>query len=194
MKARLQEAENASALFSKQSMAKPNAQGLHQGNGKYLNSFDYYEFAQSFRGTRADIRTRQLAYLPLFLEKENVLDLGCGRGEFVELLSERGVHVTGVERNQRMFDYCRGRNLHVVHGDLFDFLEGLPDASIDGVFAAQVVEHLHPEETLRLIELWKRKLQPSGIVVAETINPHCPFALGNFCLDPTHIRPVPQDC
>jgi 2-polyprenyl-3-methyl-5-hydroxy-6-metoxy-1,4-benzoquinol methylase len=162
-----------------------------QATGKCLESLDYFEFAQSFRGTRADIRNRQLAYLPLFLERKNVIDLGCGRGEFVEVLSDKAVHVTGVERNQRMFDYCRGRNLNVVQADLFDFLESLPDASLDGVFAAQVVEHLSPEENLRLIDLWKKKLQPSGIVVAETINPHCAYALGNFCLDPTHVRPVP---
>ncbi|MBI3967942.1 MAG: class I SAM-dependent methyltransferase [Chloroflexi bacterium] len=141
----------------------------------------------------AEIKQRQSKYLELFLDRENVLDLGCGRGEFVELLSERGVQVTGVDLNEDMVDFCRDRGLRVVLADIFDYLTELPDESVDGIFAAQVVEHFPPERIAELIALGDRKLKPGGIMLAETINTHCPEAMNWFYLDPTHVRPVPVE-
>jgi O-antigen chain-terminating methyltransferase len=155
--------------------------------------FDYFMFEHRFRGSVADIKGRQTAYLDLIRGHENVVDLGCGRGEFVELLSEHGISATGVDSNADMVDFCRDRGLNVVRADLFDYLEGLPDASVGAFFAAQVVEHLSPEQIVRLIELCGRKLRPRGIVILETINPNCPAAMNWFYLDPSHVRPVPAE-
>jgi SAM-dependent methyltransferase len=160
------------------------------GEGKDY-TLDYVAFEQQFRGSAAEIRRRQSAYVDLFRGRQNVTDLGCGRGEFLELLAEAGVPVTGIDSNQDMVDVCQARGLRVVLADLFDHLASLPDASLDGVFASQIVEHLHPSDIGRLIDLCRAKLKEGGVIVAETVNPHCPEALANFYLDPTHIRPVP---
>jgi SAM-dependent methyltransferase len=156
-------------------------------------AFDYFMFEHRFRGSVSDIKQRQLGYLDLFRGRSHVVDLGCGRGEFVELLTENGIGVTGVDANEDMVDFCRDRGLPVVRADLFAHLEGLPDASLDGVFAAQVVEHLPPRSIARLIGLCGRKLGRHGVVVFETINPTCPEAMNWFYLDPSHVRPVPAD-
>jgi O-antigen chain-terminating methyltransferase len=154
-------------------------------------AFDYYLFEQQFRGSLADIRQRQERYLDLFRGRRNVLDLGCGRGEFVELLLDNGIAVRGVDANEDMVAACCARGLPVVRGDVFEHLATVPDAELDGVFAAQLVEHLPPDGVLRLCALCAAKLQPGGVFVAETINTDCPTALNWFYLDPTHVRPVP---
>jgi SAM-dependent methyltransferase len=153
--------------------------------------FDYVAFEQTFRGPVTAIKERQEKYLPFFLGRTNVADLGCGRGEFVALLCEQGVNASGVDLNKNMAQYGRDQGLPIVDGDMFHYLAGLPDRALDGVFVAQVVEHLAPVDVGRLIALCARKLAPGGVLVAETINPNCPAALANFFLDPTHVRPVP---
>ena len=166
-------------------------QGAATGPGE--PPFDYLLFEQQFRGPLEEIKRRQAAYLDLFLGRREVLDLGCGRGEFLELLTGHGIPVTGVDQSRVMVDLCHGRGLRAVQADLFAYLEGLPEHSLDGVFAAQVVEHFPPAAIARLIGLCGRKLQPGGVMVAETMNPGCPVALGHFYLDPTHVRPVPAE-
>ena len=153
--------------------------------------FDYFMFEQRFRGDVTLIKQRQEAYLEFFRGKQNVIDLGCGRGEFVELLTEHGIQATGIDMNEDMIDFCRDRGINVVQANLFDYLEGIADRSIDGIFAAQVVEHLTPQQIMGFIGLCGSKLKSAGVVVAETVNANCPYALGNFYLDPTHVKPVP---
>lgn len=153
-------------------------------------AFDYFRFEAQFRGTVADIKLRQTKYLELFLGRERVLDLGSGRGEFVELLMEHGIDVTGVDLNPDMVEFCRKRDLPVVRADLFEYLDRLPDASVDGIFAAQVVEHLGPNQLPRLIRYCAEKLRTGGVAVIETLNANCSAALHWFYLDPTHVRPV----
>jgi O-antigen chain-terminating methyltransferase len=155
--------------------------------------FDYFMFEHRFRGSVEDIKRRQSAYLDLFRARSNVLDLGCGRGEFVEVLREAGVPVRGVDSNRDMVEFCRDRGLPVEEGDLFAYLERVEDGSLDGLFAAQVVEHLPPRQIVRLVELCARKLRSGGLMVLETINPTCLEAMNWFYLDPSHVRPVPAD-
>jgi O-antigen chain-terminating methyltransferase len=166
-------------------------EALEAGRAAAPPGFDYCLFEQRFRGSTADIRQRQAGYLDLFRGRRSVVDLGCGRGEFVELLSENGVGATGVDANEGMVAHCRAQGLPVVRADVFEYLAGVADAGLDGVFAAQLVEHLPPEAVLRLCALCAAKLRPGGIFVAETINSDCPPALNWFYLDPTHVRPVP---
>jgi 2-polyprenyl-3-methyl-5-hydroxy-6-metoxy-1,4-benzoquinol methylase len=155
--------------------------------------FDYVLFERLYRGPAAEIKRRQSTYIDLFRDKENVIDLGCGQGEFVELLAANGINVTGVDRNEEMVNYCRGRSLPVVQADIFDYLMELSDGSCDGIFLSQVVEHLPFELILKLVNLCAQKLVQGGLIVAETVNTSCLAALSNFYLDPTHVRPVPPE-
>lgn len=155
------------------------------------DSFDYFAFEQRFRGTSAEIQRRQSIYLELFLERRCVVDLGCGRGEFVDLLRQHQVGVVGVDDNDAMVACCAARGLPVIHADLFDYLEAQADASLDGITALQVVEHMPPMRILELLQTAARKLTTGSPLVAETVNPACAVALGNFFLDPTHCRPIP---
>lgn len=154
---------------------------------------DYFIFEQRFRGTIDEIRERQSIYLDIFENKKDVLDLGCGRGEFVELLTMHHVPVTGVDANPDMVDFCRERGLNVVLADAFDYLYHCEDGSLDAIFSAQVVEHLSPTQAVKLIALCAAKLRPAGVLVVETVNIHCPSTLSSFFLDPTHIRPMPVE-
>lgn len=152
---------------------------------------DYFLFEQRFRGTREDIKERQRVYLDYFRGKSKVLDIGCGRGEFVELLLENGVGVQGLDLNEDMVGYCQDRGLPVIQADLFTYLEGLDDNSLDGIIAAQVIEHLEPRSLIRFINLAHSKLNMSGIFVMETINPQNIQAVCNwFYMDLSHVRPV----
>jgi 2-polyprenyl-3-methyl-5-hydroxy-6-metoxy-1,4-benzoquinol methylase len=160
-------------------------------SGSGPHGFDYFAFEQQFRGSRDEIKRRQAAYIEFFRGKQNVLDVGAGRGEFLELLAENGVPATGVDMSEDMVEYCHDRGLRVVCADALEHLAGLPDCSLDGVFTAQLVEHLEPSTIVRLIGLCAAKLKPGGTMVAETVNTGCPAALASFYLDPTHVRPVP---
>jgi 2-polyprenyl-3-methyl-5-hydroxy-6-metoxy-1,4-benzoquinol methylase len=171
--------------------AKKNAAATKNVSEDRDSDFDYFMFEQRFRGSTESIRKRQSHYVDVFRDADNVLDLGCGRGEFVQLLSEHGISVTGIDSNLEMVESCRERGLKVIQADLFQHLQSQPDASLGGIFAAQVIEHFPPNRIMALIELAAQKLKPGGRFVAETINPNCPNALANFHLDPTHVRPVP---
>lgn len=154
-------------------------------------ALDYFEFESRFRGSVADIKQRHTMYLELFVGRTDVVDVACGRGEFVELLHERGIPVRGVDLDEDMVKFCRRRGLPVETSDAFDYLKDLRAASVDGLFTAQFVEHLHPTELFELVDLSSRALRSGGLIVAETVNPSCPHALGKFYVDPTHVRPVP---
>lgn len=154
-------------------------------------SFDWYLFAERFRGPTALVRSQQRSYLPLFTGLDRALDLGCGRGEFLGLLAEAGVAALGVEDDADLVAYCRGKGLNVINGNLLDVLAAQLPGSADGLFAAQLVERLEPTELPRLAHLIYRCLRPGGLAVVETVNVHCPAALASFYLDPRRLRPVP---
>jgi SAM-dependent methyltransferase len=155
------------------------------------SEFDYLLFEERFRGSENDIKDRQRRYIDIFQGRQNVIDLGCGRGEFLELMQENKVPARGVESNTDMFLLCREKGLEVLQENLFDYLESVPDASIGGIFCSQVIEHLPSGLQIRLVALSNKKLKPGSPLVIETINPECLLALSrNFFLDPTHVRPV----
>ena len=104
----------------------------------------YVAFENAFRGSPDDIRERLRDYVPLFAGAAPVADLGCGRGEFLELLREAGIEGRGVEGNAHSASACRAAGLDVTHGDLLEYLRQQPDGALGGVFAAQVAEHLPP--------------------------------------------------
>ncbi len=151
---------------------------------------DYFAFESRMRGTTAGVRERQRAYVDDFRGLEPVLDLGCGRGEFLGLLHDAGIEGRGVDADPDMVAFARGEGLDVEQADVLAHLESLPDSSLGGVFAAQLVEHLPAPALLRLLELAARKLRPGGLLVAETINPLSPLALRNYFADLTHAQPL----
>ncbi len=158
---------------------------------KRQDEFDYFLFEENYRGDESVIRSRQAEYLQYFKGRENVVDIGCGRGEFLELLRDNVITARGVELGFDQFLLCREKGLDVVQQDLFNFLESLPDESLGGLFSAQVIEHLTASDQLRYVALAYRKCKPGSPVIFETINAQCVFAVvRNFFLDPTHVRPV----
>ena len=162
-----------------------------------LDDTTYFEFEDEARGDEAEIRERQRSYVSFLADVSKataarpVLDLGCGRGELLELLREAEVPARGVDSNALMVERCREKGLDVSRGDLFAILEALPQGSLSAVTAAQVVEHLPVAALVRLLALARRAVAPGGGLLLETINPESLYAMKFFWFDPTHVRPVP---
>jgi SAM-dependent methyltransferase len=156
--------------------------------------FDYAGFEERFRGSEEDIKERQQIYVQYFEGRENVIDIGCGRGEFLELLRERGITARGVDLDLDMILLCREKGLDVALEDAFACLGALPDDSAGGIFAAQVIEHLHPRRVIELAKLCHRKLRPGSVLVFETPNPTCLAVFADsFYKDPSHVQPAHPD-
>ncbi|MCA1560591.1 MAG: class I SAM-dependent methyltransferase, partial [Acidobacteria bacterium] len=156
-----------------------------------LDAYKYVGFEDQFRGSREVIRTRLASYLPFFDGASDVLDIGCGRGEFLDLLAGAGISASGIDLNHEMAETCRARGLNVTEADACGFLESLPDESLGGVFSAQVVEHLEPGYLLRLLDLAFHKLRPGSPIVLETLNPACWVAFfESYIRDITHVWPL----
>ncbi len=150
----------------------------------------YRGFEDIFRGDERAVREQQLAYLVHFAQADWVLDLGCGRGEFLDALIARDIGARGADMDASMVARCVEKGLDVRLADAATVLRGLDDASVPGVFAAQVVEHLDAEQLTELLGLMRAKLAPGGVAVMETVNPHNPAALKAFWTDATHHHPL----
>ena len=158
------------------------------------DSYKYVGFEDRFRGAAVDIRAGLADYARHFEGASDVLDAGCGRGEFLEILRERGVTASGVDLNPEMVAQCHARELQVAEGDLLAHLAALPDASLGGLFAAQVVEHLEPAYLLKFIDTAFLKLRPGARIVLETINVASWTAFfQSYVRDITHVRPLHPD-
>jgi SAM-dependent methyltransferase len=157
-------------------------------------SSSYVGFEDQFRGSAEEVRTRLLEYVPIFAGASDVLDVGCGRGEFLGLLAEHGVSARGIDLNQAMVDVCRDQGLNATVADLLPYLRSLPDGALGGLFAAQVVEHLQPGYLTQFLDVAFEKLRPGAAIVLETINPACWFAFfESYVRDITHVRPLHPD-
>jgi O-antigen chain-terminating methyltransferase len=153
---------------------------------------DYTRFSERFRGTEESVRERQRFYLPYFQECGNVLDIGCGRGEFLELMRDSGVPARGLDLDEESIAVCRSKGLEAEAGDVFVWLANEHDGAFDGIFASQVIEHLTPAQVPRFVRLCASKLRTGGVLAFETPNPECLAIFAtHFYLDPTHQRPVP---
>jgi 2-polyprenyl-3-methyl-5-hydroxy-6-metoxy-1,4-benzoquinol methylase len=143
------DAEAASAHGASASRA-PRAESVFSTD---LDSVTYVGFEDKFRGSQADIRSRIEDYVTMFASASNVLDVGCGRGELLDLLRSRGVSARGIDVNRAMVDICRERGLAVEQADAVSYLGGQADASLGGLIALQVVEHFEPAYLLHFLEL-----------------------------------------
>jgi glycosyltransferase involved in cell wall biosynthesis/2-polyprenyl-3-methyl-5-hydroxy-6-metoxy-1,4-benzoquinol methylase len=151
----------------------------------------YRGFEDLFRGSEEMIRDRQKIYLEVIGEREPVFDAGCGRGEFLDLVIGAGKAFVGVDPDPTMVERCREKGHPTVElGDPVEVLERAEPGSLGVVFSAQVVEHMPFEGLKRFLELSLTRLQPGGLLIAETVNPHSARALKAFWVDPSHQHPL----
>jgi SAM-dependent methyltransferase len=156
--------------------------------------FDYAGFEERFRGAETDIKERQRIYVPCFEGASRVVDLGSGRGEFLELLREHGIPAQGVDLDLDMVLLCREKGLDVAREDAFSYLAACADDSVGGIFSAQFIEHLQPPRIVELVKLAYRKLAPGGCLVLETPNPACLMVFADsFYRDFSHVQPLHPD-
>ena len=157
-------------------------------------SHKYVGFEDAFRGSSEDIARQLRDYVPIFAGASDVLDIGCGRGEFLALLRESGVSARGIDLNDAMVAVCREKGFQAKKADALSYLRSLPAGSLGGLFAAQVVEHLEPAYLTRLLEAAFDVLRPGAPIVLETINPACWFAFfESYIRDITHVQPLHPD-
>lgn len=157
----------------------------------------YMSFEDRFRGSRNEIKERISFYLPYVWESNAgtadrpILDLGCGRGEWLELLREVGANARGVDINLAMLALCRHRDLDVIQADALEFLRSLPDNSLGAVTGFHIIEHLPFATLMDIFGEAQRVVEPGGFVIFES--PNCKNLIvgaSNFNIDPTHRNPV----
>jgi O-antigen chain-terminating methyltransferase len=163
-----------------------------------LDAF-YVALEDRLRGNRETILERLGVYLPFLRDNglggaaRPVLDLGCGRGEWLELMRQEGFTASGVDTNRILAEQCRALDLQVAEADILAHLRDLPDESQGVVTCFHVVEHLPLESVLQMLSEVLRVLQPGGLVIFETPNPRNVLVGScNFYYDPTHRNPVPS--
>lgn len=156
----------------------------------------YALFEDRFRGEREEVQRRLEVYLPLLTEARvtnGVLDLGCGRGEWLRLLSSKDIECQGVDCNRVFVAECRAAGLNVSEADVLAHLRGVPANSLNVVTSFHLVEHLRFKVLLELLDEIHRTLKFGGLIILETPNPEN-FMVGSCCFytDPTHRNPIPS--
>lgn len=160
----------------------------------------YKAFEDKYRGSRELIKLRMRVYLPFTqpllqaYPKGQALDLGCGRGEWLELISEQGFNARGVDLDDGMLQACRERGLRVETADAVTYLQSLPTDSVCIITGFHIAEHLPFKVLQKLVIESKRVLAPGGLLILETPNPeNIEVGTSSFYLDPTHERPIPPN-
>lgn len=173
-------------------------QSLINQNTRLVDAF-YVALEDKFRGSREEIMARLKVYLPRMADAKigsqdsQILDIGCGRGEWLELLRDAGYVARGLDSNRVMLDQCKTRELDVIEGDALTYLTSQPDASLGAVTGFQLIEHLPSPVLMNVIEETIRVLKPGGLVLFETPNPqNVLVGTHNFHIDPSHIKPLPS--
>ncbi|WP_186002814.1 methyltransferase domain-containing protein [Mycobacterium sp. KBS0706] len=163
-----------------------------------LDAF-YVSFEDRYRGTRDDIKNRQKIYVPYARKAAEatggeLIDIGCGRGEWLELLGENGLAASGIDLNRVMVEECHARGLKATLGDALEVLRSLPERSLGAVTGFHIIEHLPFDVLVTLFDEVLRVLKPGGMVIFETPNPaNLQVAAERFYMDPTHLNPLPSD-
>ncbi|HET8783059.1 MAG TPA: methyltransferase domain-containing protein [Pyrinomonadaceae bacterium] len=155
----------------------------------------YRSLEDGLRGTSDEIKDELKGYLPILQAAEiteNVLDVGCGRGEWLEVLREANIQATGVDNNRVLIKQCREMNLDVVEAEALAYLRSLKDRALSAITAFHFAEHLPLQEFVNFLDEAGRTLKPNGLLILETPNPEN-LLVGscNFYLDPTHKNPIP---
>jgi len=153
---------------------------------------DFLRFADRFRGDEEHVKKSLSFYVEKFRGCREVLDLGCGRGEFLELMREAGIPARGVDLSAECVAICKEKGLDAARADLFEYLDSADGGAADGIFCGQVVEHLAPARLPEFARLVASRLPRGGLLAVETPNPECLAIFAtHFYVDPTHTRPIP---
>lgn len=178
--------------------ATKNSNDLQNANPVYFTENSLYaSFEDNFRGSEAEIKERLKVYLPYIktLEKasnSSILDIGCGRGEWLSLLKENEFHAKGIDINSIMVKRCREQGLEVEESNFIDYLNKIKNDSLDLITGFHIVEHLSFSNLIHLLDESFRTLKKGGIVIWETPNPENVIVGScNFYIDPTHKSPIP---
>lgn len=150
----------------------------------------YSAFEDVFRGSEEFIRARQRYYVDHLSGRKAVVDLGCGRGELLDLLDEANIRCTGVDPDEGAVATAEAKGHRVVRTDALTFLQNTAPGSLDAIISLQFIEHIDPEQLVQLLQLSVSRLAPGGLFIAETVNPHSISALRTFWVDLTHQRPI----
>ena len=160
----------------------------------------YSDFEDRFRGSRELVRARVEPYLDWVREAgagqpgAPVVDIGCGRGEWLELLAEHGLEASGIDLNHDFALACAQTGLKVVEGDAVDVLRAAPEGSVGAITSMHLVEHLPFERVVALVDEALRALRPGGLLLLETPNPENVLVGSHyFYMDPTHRNPLPPE-
>jgi 2-polyprenyl-3-methyl-5-hydroxy-6-metoxy-1,4-benzoquinol methylase len=163
-------------------MALPKAQSMS------VSRISLYEFGSS----EDTVRRIQKPFVEFFRDSAPVLDIGCGRGVFLKLLSDAGIEAFGIDHSEEALAKCRAKGLSVRREDAQLYLNAEPER-FGGIFCSHVIEHMGYEDALAFLGLCCRALRPGGILVLVTPNPEDICIMSDiFWLDPTHVRPYPR--
>ena len=156
----------------------------------FPSNFDYSKFEDQFRGPEELIKERQKIYLDYINKQKSVLDIGCGRGEFLELLKENGIKAFGIDSNRQMVKRCLDKGLEVEHADAISYLKNY-QGSFGNIFLSMIVEHLDFKDIFTIISTAWGKTEKDSVILIETINPNSFYAQSKtYVIDPTHINLV----
>jgi 2-polyprenyl-3-methyl-5-hydroxy-6-metoxy-1,4-benzoquinol methylase/predicted nucleic acid-binding Zn-ribbon protein len=176
-------------LADELSLLKRGTAGIREDLAR--EGFRYFAFEDLHRGPSDVVKDRQRVLVQFFAQCRDVLDIGCGRGEFLELAAEQGIGARGIDADEDMVLHCQRKGLDVKRAEAASYLSSLGPKSLDGIVAAHVLEHMNPVEIMRLLKLAYERLKFGTYLVVETVNPLCINALAtSFYLDPTHARPI----
>ena len=156
-----------------------------------LSPYQYSDFEQRFRGDENQVKEKLKKYLPVFSHTDHIVDIGCGRGEFLDLLREQGKEAEGIDISLSMLRIAEEKGLKCRKSDALEFLKEKEEASVGGIFSAQVIEHLDPDYLREMVLESFRVLKKNSPILLETVNPLSLFALSNiYFLDVTHRKPL----
>ena len=174
----------------------PNIAEVATNEAEHLHDSLYASFEDEFRGPREEVSRRLQVYIPFLKAAKitgGVLDIGCGRGEWLQLVKAEGIDAQGVDRNRVFIEQCRAAGLNVVENDALIYLRSLPDESLNAVTIFHLVEHLPLETLINVVDEIVRILKRDGLLIIETPNPEN-LIVGShtFYVDPTHRNPIPS--
>lgn len=168
----------------------------HQADSNWLDPL-YAAFEDKFRGSRNEIKQRLEVYepyvqrLPIQSGETAILDVGCGRGEWLELMKDKGYAAMGLDLSRTMIERCRLMNLDAIEADVMTYLQSLEDQTLWVITGFHIIEHLAFEVWIELFDEALRVLQPGGLLILETPNPeNITVGACNFYVDPTHRNPI----
>lgn len=181
---------------SRNGEATPNFVQVAAEESDHLLDGLYASFEDQFRGEREEVRRRLQVYVPVLKEAQitgDVLDIGCGRGEWLQLLEDEGIKAQGLDRNRVFVEECRRAGLTIIEADALTHLRRLPSESLSAVTSFHLVEHLPFEMLINMLDEMARTLKRGGLLILETPNPENLLVGGcNFYADPTHRNPIPS--